>query len=611
MQRLKNDPNAVDVCSVKEQVHGADDALLALLRKILGEELFRIVCNNKPPVPIPPAAIETETELARKLSQCRTVIYLWGVGECGKSSVVGSLLALPGVTVDAKLNSYAMHRRARALAENFAPCPDSYKALRQTKEHNEAKLTFATIHYRKGRMVRSYKVAFVEADVVQPLPVRLLNAPTEQIHLFCLDPTESIEPQTDHLTNRLNELEAAHYIERQTVGVNVVVTKVDTLYRVPRDYRHGAAQTMVTVRCRRLWQQIRNICYSKGIYGATPIAFSIGDVRLKSLARLTPDSSRQLLLAHLMPKCRPEPTLLQRIMSWGGRWATAVLSVLILAAMGYGLYCSFHIDSPAPPVGNVCYKFMPDFCKRVGLLAEARDFSIASQLYDELESDLVTEHSVYFFTSTGEQRLIPTDSFKLCRQKLDSTMASIVCRRADRELKSSAWDEAFLASCVGYADRLKGRDHLARTVRQELTTAAGHIHTYFEIRRMAQHPACASVDDVTSSIHRMESYRKQPYTNSHEVCRQLNDFPEVAVRSCADKFSLDADSLAEIRYSLRQRSYGEYFRDFVTGSRREQHNLEDIRLLRSNLLELKRVAHSHEVFSSDSTIDAALIRLRV
>lgn len=607
MRRLIYNPNALHAHTVKEQIKNSNGTQYELLQRIVGKELAKAIEDYEQPAPIPSAVVHKD--LPSGLVACGTVIYVWGVRECGKTGVVGSLLALPEVEISQSQKFGDMCNRAKALAEAYEPDENTYRPLPVTEEPVNSKVTFATIRHRSGSVKRKYKVAFVEAELTNHLPTRLLDAPTEQIHIFCVDITEPLDIQANLITHKLKELEAEKYIQNQTACVYVLATKVDTMYRVPVDYRVRAAQTMITIRCRSLWQKIRNICYSKGIYGATPIAFSVGDVKLKELARLSDSYSHRLLLSHIIPKCRPERTLLEQLMRVGGKRSTAAMVILFIGAMVYGLSCFFHIDGAAPEEGNMVYKFIPDFKTRVGVMAKAKDFSSVQKLYEELHDDLYTEHDIYFYTSQGQQRLIPTDSFKVCRQQLDSTMAAMVSDKVERELASSSWNANLLKSCVGYADRLKDKDYLKRKVRQNLTTYSDQIHTYFEILRLANNPACTSVDDVKAKVSRMQSYNKLPYTNCHDVSNKMSEFPAHAIDDCARNFAAEASRLSKERDSLKDRSYTEQIYDYFSNSSRSQRNSEAISRLRMNLKALKELAHIYNVTSSDSAIDSALSQL--
>lgn len=547
MRRLIYDPNALHISAVKDQTVQAEGSARALLQRIVGAELAKTVEGYEPPSPLPSAAYDES--LISHLNDCGTVIYLWGTRDSGKTSVVGSLLALPEVEIDSRKNNDMMLRRAKALAAAYAPCEDTYSKLPKSEEQ-QTEVTFATLHHREGFLTRRFKVAFIEADVVGSIPVGLLDCGVEQIHLFCFDAAESPDVQSSVIANRLQQLEDGGYIQQKTCGVYVLVTKVDAMYRVPVGYRSRAAQTMITIRCRSLWQKIRNICYSKGIYGSAPIAFSIGEVKLQAIAHLTDEYSRRLLLSPILQKCRPEPTFIERVMSLGGRNLTTFLAFVFIGGLGYGLYSYFRIDTPAPEQGNAPYKFVPDFKARVGKLPGSREFSDVAQLYDELEADLSTESKIKFFTSKGEQPLIPADSSNLCRHKLDSTMAEIVHKKVEREMRASAWDDGLLRSCLHYADRLKSNRSLSLEMRQNLTDHSDHIRTYFEILNLIRYTSCSSVSEVEDKIRRANGYKELPYTNNDEVRRGLEDVPVTAVSSCAEHLEAVIDSLERELESL-------------------------------------------------------------
>lgn len=604
MRRLIYDPNALHIRSVKEQTAGSDATARTLLQRIVDPELVQAVATYSEPAEVPSSAFDQN--LRRHLDGCGTVVYLWGIRRSGKTSVVGALLALPEVQIDERKNNASMLARAKALANNFAPvAAGKYRTLSDTEDSPQTEVTFATLRHREGLTTRRFKVAFVEAGLTDALPEGILDASTEQLHIFCIDPTADVDVQAQMATDRLKELEAKGFIQYKTVGVYVLVTKVDTMYRVPLGYRVRAAQTMITIRCRSLWQKIRNICYDKGIFGASPLAFSIGEVKFQALASVTADFSRRLLLTPLVQKCRPEPTVLERIMRFGGKRLTTTLALLFVGAMIYGLYSYLRIDTPAPEQGNAPYKFMPDFRVRLSEMAATDEFSSAARQYDSLDDDLTTEHNIRFFTSEGEQPLVPADSFLLCRTQLDSTMAAMVDAKVEHEMRSSSWNSALLSDCQRYADRLKNKKYLTLDVRQRLTNHSDHIRTYREILSLLRNTACRSVGEVEDKIRRADDYDKLPFTNNHDVREGLNSVPTEAVNSCAQKYLAEAESLRREWDALQRRNIWEQVFDWNTNeSQRRMKGAMDT--LCDNLNNLRELANRNNVHSADGIIENAL-----
>lgn len=603
MRRLIYDPNALHIRSLKKQTRSTAASARALLQRIVGTELAQAVSNYSEPSAVPSSAYDEN--LRRHLDDCGTAVFFWGTRRSGKTSVVGALLALPEVQIDKRKNNASMLSRANALASAFAPNAGGYRSLGETEDYPQSEVTFATLRHREGATMRRFKVAFVEADLTDALPEGILDAATEQLHIFCIDPTADVDAQALMAADRLKELETKGYIQHKTAGVYVLVTKVDTMYRVPLGYRIRAAQTMITIRCRSLWQKIRNICYDKGIFGASPIAFSIGEVKFQALARVTDDFSRRLLLTPLVQKCRPEPTLLERIMRLGGKRLTTTLALLFAAAMLYGLYSYLRIDTPVPEQGNAPYKFMPDFRARLSEMASADDFTSAALQYDLLDDDLTTEHTILFFTSEGEQPLLPADSFNICRTQLDSTMAAIVDAKVEREMCSSSWNAAILSDCQRYADRLKGKNYLSLGMRQKLTNHSDHISTYRNILSLLRNTACSSVGEVEDKIRRAAEYDKLPYTNNYDVRQGLADVSTEAVSSCARKYLAEAERLRREWKMLDDRN--PWYKVSEWFSNDSQRRVEKaMKTLRDNLCQLQEVAHQHNVSSADDTIASAL-----
>lgn len=601
MRRLIYDPNALHISSVRENIKNTKSRIL--LQRIIGKELTTVVEHYSAPDKIP--MVPYYENIKRHLADCCTSIYIHGATNSGKTSVVGSLLALPEVVIDKKKNDLYGMQRAEMLAEVYKSSGEEYKTLHIETVAGRTEITFATISLRKGLLRRRSKVAFIECNLNLPLPTNFLSSATEQIHIFCIDCTADIEAQANAIAQKLTELENDDYIKKQTTGVYVLVTKVDTMYRVPLDYRTRAAQTMVTIRCRSLWQKIRNICYDKGIFGAAPIAYSIGDVKLKAVARITNEYSQRLLYSTLIPKCRLVPTLLERLMKLGGKRLTYTLSTLFLIGMCYGLYSFFHIDKLPPKQPNLPYEFMPDFRGRVHELQGKKSFSSASELYKSLKSDLDTERSIKVFAGDETALLLPTDSAKLCAASLESTMSDIVAAQVERQLRSSSWNSGILNSCLDYTEKFKSSKHIDKGMRKRMKTYTHNIRTYNDILKFTRNVYCSNISEVKSSISRAQSYRQPPYTNDNGVRSLLDGVAEKAITSCAKSYKDTARSL-QIEYSDLERNYRGWSSIYNSNYKRRKSKLkDDARSLRSKLNDLRTLADKYDVSSAMSIISEA------
>lgn len=599
MRRLIYDHNALSVDEV-QTITQSDHQAKRLLKSIIGDDLLEAINAYTPPPPLPEASPGDSFE--RSFRASGTAVYLWGIRQSGKTSVVGSLLALKEVEADRRNDASTM-ARAEALAERFTPDTSSaFKPIAIRSQSAEAdeeavvhtEVTFVTLRHREGLVGRRQKVAIVEADLGHPMPHYLLGEAVEQVHIFCIDPTADIDRQAALIAARLAELEEAGFIAHRTLGVYILVTKVDTMSRVPEEYRADAAQTMITVRLRSLWLKVQGICYDKGIFGSTPIAFSVGDVKLQALARLT-DTYSHRLRDVLTDKCRLEPTLLDRIMNFGGKPLTIFLASAFISAMGVGIYFLIDIFPLPPTAENKPYKFVPDFYAQLETIQSSTNFYTTAHDYRNLSDDLDGEHRIYFFVKDGEerQRLVPDSIYDILRTSLDSTMAAKVHTAVDRELRRSDWDNGLLRKCKDYTASLKNSKCVDASARHALEHDDKQLHTYLNIilPLVSHDPQCRSVADVERAISKAEDYLVTPYSNNISVRRDLGEIPEKAAKSCQRSLlSRQNDLLKE-----KQKLEDHWKWDFWNRSTRlnaidsELHNID------SELDRLANLAHRHNI----------------
>lgn len=367
-----------------------------------------------------------------------TQIYVWGGEKVGKTSLLGSIFA--AIAKECKKTSWSVDTdtidRVSSLQKFFSGNTFSFNRLKDT--YSQLQMYNVDCTPKGAFQQTSYPLSFIEANSLDitrnTMLLQQLQSNNNKIHLFCFDcsTSESDQQQQAYLFSLL--LKQLKKYLTTSVGLYIVVTKTDTMQHVPTEFRHNAAQTLITAKYWHLWQQVVNLCYEMNIYDSTPIPFSIGEVVLKDIIKPNLTDACKLLHYPLFLKSYRRPNLIKKIL-WSGGWKrTCFTLVLILGAIAYALYAAFSIVPTPPMVKPQAYKFDKDFIQRVKTDISGHEFDHIKDKFNALRHELYVENKIY----NGEGNKLKDVSDK-CESTLTNNFASILLDSYKSIYSGSTW----------------------------------------------------------------------------------------------------------------------------------------------------------------------------
>lgn len=471
-----------------------------------------------------------------------TQVYVWGGRGSGKTCLLGSLFAVLAeecksvkVCVEKESDS-AVSRRFTRLQSSFF---GGYFSTRLEDSCSGFQM-YSMDCVPEGLLRHThYPLSFIEALPDEATTnyhlVKLLKSPNNKIHLFCFDcsGTPAEQQQQAHEFCRL--LEQLKDSLKTSVGLYVVVTKADTMLHVPAEFRHNAAQTLITAKYWQLWQQVVDACYEMNIYDSTPIPFSVGDVVLKDIITPNLTDARSLLHYPILLKSAPRPGVIKKIL-WSGGWKrTAFILLLILGGIIYALYAAFSIIPTPPLTKPVAYNFERDFVTRVQTQIPGYDFDASKTAYDNLRYELIVENNIR--TMDGS-RLIDVTS--QCDSTLTNRFAEVVIKHYTAVYSRSDWysKSSWLVDPGKYANLLCNSPVVANTLRSSLRKDLCRLKGYYDrvpslTQMMELADGCRSWDDVVYVEKNYTSYQSYPYNND----KVISEFLSNAVRKSHESYS--------------------------------------------------------------------------
>ena len=328
-----------------------------------------------------------------------------------------------------------------------------------------------------------------------------------------------------------------------SVGLYLLVTKTDLMIRVPEQHRMEAAQTLITAGHRKLWLDVVNICYKMNIYDATPIPFTVGDTVLKDL--LKPDLSRAKALLHypILLKAQPCLNLFERMLRKGNLKITIAVSIVLLAALGYGVYALLE-QIPTPPDKELrAYNFTTDFCSRVNTLIEQESrYNRLVANYENLNWELLAEQSI-----------VDVDGHKLadvkdtCRIVLDNHFGEKLNAEYKRFFKEKDWSKSSkISSLKGYSGLLIKQNNMEYRIREALIDNKAYLSELSEVKHLIWlSDNCKSWSDVKEVCDNYKSYNKYPFSNDVGLRSCLSDAKKKAYESYSRALLKEASKEAD------------------------------------------------------------------
>ena len=463
--------------------------------------------------------------------ECNHIVF-WGAEGSGKTTVIGTLLALPGFRASHPKREPADERtlQLQALFRNR----QTLQVLPSNPTH-EGVVRYPTL-YRKYLLGKRYPIQLTEALPDTPLWA-VVDKEAEQVHVLCIDCRQDLPRQMEQLEQLVDRLSAEGYLDH-TNGIYLLVTKSD-LMQAPRHYRENAAQALVTSNMPTLWRKVQNICFAKQIYNTMPIAYSAGDFLLKDVAVLNTDDNECLMREALLPKCQPRRTLLGRLLSKGKRHHAVLAAFIAMAAAGYGAYKAYEAIEAPPTTPLRPFNYRTYFSGRLQSMG-TMSYEESRSLYGELGEDLAAERTLH--TTQGSPILSASD-YRYCESQLTNRFAKTVAKECAHVFSTEDWSqhEQRLRSLQNQIEELKSHESLSNS---DLEEHATYLADYFiEVKPLlAKSEHCSSLDDVNYVTENCEQWKKYPYENDTLLYNRLQEAPEAAYASLARSYENSAKS---------------------------------------------------------------------
>ena len=492
-----------------------------------------------------------------------TQVYVWGQEKSGKTLVLGALFA----AIESECENvvwrdyHTADNRRETLVNLFKRRERIFNTISDQNTHDVQ--TYNVEFTVKGAFgSRKYCFTFIEVNIdsdrcwdTLEIFSDLIKSPNNKIHLMCFDSSRTKieqQKQAERLSWILRKMEYKG-VFATSVGLYLLVTKTDLMIRVPEQHRMEAAQTLITAGHRKLWLDVVNICYKMNIYDATPIPFTVGDTVLKDL--LKPDLSRAKALLHypILLKAQPCLNIFERMLRKGNLKITIAVSIVLLAALGYGVYALLE-QIPTPPDKELrAYNFTTDFCSRVNTLIEQEShYARLVANYKDLNWELLAEQSI-----------VDVDGHKLadvkdtCRIVLDNHFGEKLNAEYKRFFKEKDWSKSSkISSLKGYSGLLIKQNNMEYRIREALIDNKAYLSELSEVKHLIWlSDNCKSWSDVKEVCDNYKSYNKYPFSN------------DVGLRSClsdAKKKAYESYSRALLSEAIREANSYQRQRDRLT-----------------------------------------------
>lgn len=535
------------------------------LTRVLSRQMLSDFEHRPEPLTLSPGKSREEHA---EVSSEYTEVYFWGRQGSGKSTVIGSIIAAQPESVVHENTGEALNR-AQQLSLCFRP-GDHLVALPTESEDKASRRTNVTCLELKSKqnwLHSKYPVCLIEATAqgsqIDLESTGLTSSTREQVHILCWDSSyEKGEEQEKMFLQLLSQLRKCKALEH-TVGIYLLVTKVDALMALDRKYREQMAQQIITAEHVRLWAEVKNLCWDMDIHDATPIPYSIGEVFLQQLVRVDLQHANRLIEGPLVLKCQPKRSTFENVLMMGSLWISILLIVAMTCGVGFGMYRAFSTISEPPSEVLAVPDYRQWFEEQVETTVSNRTFSEANPQYRRLRNSLKTERSI--LTIEGDL-LLPDSVWTPCQRLLMQSFAPILHQRNRAEMDKSNWDD-YGRYLKGINDEILRSPLLATRDRNHLVADMQIFDEYnLACRRIGLSNRCQSMADV-DSVYEATSLIKEPLTNNDHVREGLQTCYTNAKLSYANHLSERVNLFIESRsqceklrsqlYELRNRTTSE------------------------------------------------------
>ena len=478
-----------------------------------------------------------------------TQVYVWGQEKSGKTWVLGSLFA----AIESECHNvvwrddYTTDNRRESLVNVFKGTDRVFYPISDQNTHDVQ--TYNVEFTVKGTLgSKKYCFTFIEVNIdndrcwdTLEVYCDLLKSQNNKIHLLCFDSSltkNEQQQQAKKLSKVLRKMNDKGMFAT-SVGLYLLVTKTDLMIRVPEQHRMEAAQTLITAGHRKLWLDVVNMCYKMNIYDATPIPFTVGDTVLKDL--LKPDLSRAKALLHypILLKAQPCLNFFERMLRKGNLAITIAVSIVVLAAMGYGVYALLE-QIPTPPDREIrAYNFSDDFSSQVSKrIYQESNYSRLVENYKDLNWLLLAEQSI----ADIDGKALP-DVDDNCRKFLDNAFGEKLNNEYERFFAKSNWSsqDGKIGSLKLYSGLLLKQNKMEYEVREKLYRNKDYFNERSEVKSLIwKSKHCTSWSDVEEVSDDYSSYIKYPFSNDEGLLSDLRAAKKHAYESYAQYLKEEA-----------------------------------------------------------------------
>lgn len=474
----------------------------------------------------------------------RTEVYFWGMKHSGKTSAIGAILASQPYSFE-KINETSALNRARKLCKAFGETgkdtlfpiegqkskvkgQESLDLSPQTLD-SEARPSVINVDLKdhKGRL---HPLALVEMSSTSVEQNILCKTQNDKIHFLCYDCSRSGKEQDDMFVELLDGLRKKGILQT-SVGVYLLVTKVDSLWSVPPDYRHEMAQTLITADHLDLWQKVKNVCYEMKINDATPIPFTIGDIRLQEVMRVNLDCARSLIEKPIALKSHPYRTHLGSLLRTGSWWTSALVIMAVCASLVYGANQALSKIAPMPTAHIMPFDYKSYFDQVEAEQVKGGTYFRNRAAYDALRADIETER---FVTTKDGKHLLKASDYIKCDKILNNDFAEILYGGMSYEFNQSEWNDGVLEKLNVEGKSLLRNPHISESKREALNRMLDIYYMYSEaqdVLALSRH--CKTLEDVESVKENVELYSEEPFTNNLSLQEKLQTAVNDAYHSLA------------------------------------------------------------------------------
>lgn len=467
--------------------------------------------STTPPLPDEPVSPIPDLPTHHCTAADFTLVYLWGLPGAGKTTLVSSLLAARQDITLCNPTPATRQQRMSTLHHSHTNTPNLCAIPHDTTTHN-VQATHLIVNPTHHNTKKHYPITLVEVDINETTDPwgYMMHSPNEKIHLLCIDPTTDIDRQARLLDRLLTHLTTTGILHT-TVGLYVVVTKTDTMLRVPRTHRDKAAQTLITAGQQAFWQHVQGTCFDMGILDATPIAFTAGDVTLHRILRPDTTSAQQLWQRPLLLKSQPTPTTTHRILTTGNLPLTLTTFTAILTATTTAILTAISTPDPCPTDEITPPSYSQTLQNHItDTLRHITNYNDATQAFNTLDAHINLAHTTLRRDST---HVINDKEYTRCRHTLDSIYAPIINDALDNLFAQPDWNTHPDFHTLDHISlNLYQRSDCARAA---VNTNRQHLKTYFEdIAPALKITTFHTLDDVKHADNIYDNYHtRYPYNN--------------------------------------------------------------------------------------------------